>query len=255
MSDGQQRNFPERKKTALDHNKIGLSTKCPTAEGKISKLSWGFNKNNPRITVYTGDPADESSRTNNGRIQGELDTPHLYATTQFIREAIKAEPGHKAFVECWNFIFPGGQRSKEPVNTAKLIIGKDKEGVVYLSLIDPLHKDRPVIKFDLVPGAGNKWIRFIRGDGTEYTRADASLVFAEGYAKMLENIYGGIAITEYVPYVPQNKQGGGGGGFNRGGQGGGGGGGYQQRGNSGGGYGGGASGGGDVAGGDDDLPF
>lgn len=247
MSQGQQGGFPAKPKNALNHNKLNMVTKCPTAEGKLSKLSWQIHKNNPRITVWTGDPADESSRTNNGKIQAELDMPHLFALFGMIRKAITAEAGHKDCMECWNFIFPGGQRSKEPVNTAKIWVGKDKEGVVYISVVDGLHKDRPIIKFDFLPGSGGNWIRFNRGDGTAYSKSDASMLFAQGYSSMLEMIYTNLAITEFVPYEPQQKSfgGGGGGGFNRGASGGGGG--YQQR-----------SGGGAPAadvGVDDDLPF
>ena len=247
MSQGQGGFPPAKAKNALNHNKLNMVTKCPTAEGKLSKLSWQIHKNNPRLTVYTGDPADESARTNNGRIQAELDMPHLFAMFGIIRKAAAEQPGFKECIECWNFIFPGGQRSKEPVNTCKIWIGKDKEGVVYISLVDAIHKDRPVIKFDFLPGAGGNWIRFNRGDGTPCPKDAASVIFAEGYARMMEMLMTNLAITEFVPYEPQQKPGGfggGGGGYQQRGGGSGGGGGYQQR----------SAPAADVAG-DDDLPF
>ena len=81
---------PTREKICLDHNKLRLGTACPTAEGKWSSLVWGIHKNNPRITVYTGDPADNTSRTNNGAIRAELDAglepQALLATTETVPE-------------------------------------------------------------------------------------------------------------------------------------------------------------------------
>ena len=246
-----------RKKIALDNSKLGLVAKCPTAEGKISKLSWGLNKNNPFIRVYTGDPADESERTKNGRIQAELDAPHLYALMVLIRQATREENGWKNCISCSNYIFPGGKRSESPVVTAEIWVGKDKDGVVYISLIDKLIKDRPVIKFDIC--VGGFWIKLRHGDGREYTKAESSLVFANGYANMLEALYGGLLIDEFVPYQkPEGQNNGGRGGY---GKGGGGGGGYSRGGNGGGGYskGGDSSGGGSSSfGGDDggdDIPF
>lgn len=241
-----------RRKIALDNSKLGLVAKCPTAEGKISKLSWGLNKNNPFIRVYTGDPADESERTKNGRIQAELDAPHLYTLLQLLREAIGAENGWKNCMSCSNYIFPGGKRSESPVVTAEVWVGKDKEGVVYISVIDKLIKDRPVIKFDVC--VGGFWIKLRHGDGREYSKAESSVVFANGYANMLEALYGILLVDEFVPYQKPEGQGNGG----RGGYGGkGGGGGYNR--NGGGGYnkGGESSGGGssfDDSNGDD-IPF
>lgn len=253
MSDFQR---PERKKIALDNAKLGLIAKCPTAEGKISKLSWGLNKNNPFIRVYTGDPADESERTKNGRIQAELDAPHLYLLLQLIRQAITSENGWKTCMSCENYIFPGGKRSEKPVNTADVWVGKDKEGVIYISVVDKLMKERPVVKFDI--SIGGFWIKLKHSDGREYTKAEASILFAEGYADMLQELYAALLVTEFVPYQKpegQGQRGGGGygnksgGGYNRGGNSGGGGG-YNRNNDSGGGGGGGGS-----SDNDDDIPF
>lgn len=224
---------PMRKKIALDNSKLGLMTKCPSAEGKMSKLVWGLNKNNPFLRVYTGDPADESDRTKGGRIQAELDAPHLFMLLELIRQAVKAESGWKTSMSCDNYVFPGGKRSEKPVNVADVWVGKDKDGVVYLSVVDKILKDRPVIKFDVA--LPDYWIHVRHADGRTYSKAEGSVVFAQGYANMLEKLYSTLLVDEFVPYAPPVKPGGGGGGYNRGGQGGGGAGGGYNRGNQGGG--------------------
>lgn len=232
---------PLKKKIALDNTKLTLSAKCPTAEGKTSKLYWGLNKNNPYIRVYTGDPADENERTKNGRIQAEIDLPHLYSILEFIRQAAVAENGWKVNIGCENYIYPGGKRSEKPVNTADIWVGKDKDGVVYISLIDKLIKDRPIIKFDIAfPGY---WINVKHADGRPYSKAEGSSIFARSYADLLQDAYGFLHVTEYAHPQPAADKGG-----NRGG-------GYSRGGNSGGYNNNQSSGGTNASGGDDEMPF
>lgn len=243
-------NFPQVKKIALDNTKLGLSTPCPTAEGKWSNLRWGLGGgSNPRITVYTGDPNDSNQSTNNGRIRAELDTVNVYSVILLIRSALKEEPGWKKNIKCSNFIYPGGKRSEKPVHLTDIWIGKDREGVIYISVVDALKKDRPVIKFPIIGDA--RWQGFVHGDSTPFTKAEASQLYAEAYALLLQDLYGNLLVTEYKAPEPRDNNGGGR-------QGGGG---YQRQGgsNGGGGYGGGNNGGGQArSGGDmseDDLPF
>lgn len=52
---------PPRIKNALDNRKLNLSAPTPGAQGKYANLIWGIINNNPRITVYTGDPSEEGN--------------------------------------------------------------------------------------------------------------------------------------------------------------------------------------------------
>jgi uncharacterized membrane protein YgcG len=242
---------PTREKICLDHNKLRLGTPCPTAEGKWSGLVWGIHKNNPRITVYTGDPADNTSRTNNGAIRAELDAGLLMVVINLLREANKAEAGWKKCLKNFNYTFFGGKRSDKPVNTSDVWIGKDKEGLTYISVIDATNKERPVIKFNIAPAW--TWAKLYHADGQQFSKEEASTIFTEGYANLLEQLYTQLIVKHYVPFEP-NKDGGG---NNRGGGG---------RSSGGGGYGGGdrqgsggySRGNDSNAGtddGDDDIPF
>ena len=129
-------------------------------------------------------------------------------------------------------------------------IGKDREGVIYISVVDALKKDRPVIKFPIVGDV--RWQGFVHGDGTPYTKADASVLYTEAYAMMLQELYGNLLVTEYKAPEPRdnNQRQGGGGGYQRQGGGSYGGG---NGGNSGGGSGAPRGGNSEVF--EDDLPF
>lgn len=77
-------------------------------------------------------------------------------------------------------------------------MGKDKDGVVYISFIDKLIKDCFVIKFDIC--VGGFWIKLCYGDGCEYIKVESFLVFVNGYVNMFEVLYGGLLIDEFVFY-------------------------------------------------------
>lgn len=216
MSDFQ---APARKKIALDHSKLKLSTPCPSAEGKYSNLTWGLHKNNPRITVYTGDPQDANARNNNGRIQAELDLGILQMVVALMEQASKEQPGWKTQIKNFNYIYPNGKRSEKPVNTTDIWIGKDKEGLAFISLVDATNGERPVIKFPIAPNWS--WCRLHHANGEPFSKEEASNLFTAGYARVIRDLYTHLAVTEFVPYEPKkqgwfnNGNNNGGGGYNR----------------------------------------
>lgn len=210
---------PPKKKTAIDNTKLGLSAPCPTAEGKWSSLRWGLNNNNPFIVVYTGDPNDDTPATPNGRIKAELDLPMVMMIFDLLERAITEENGWKMCVETLNFIFPGGRRSEKPVITTNIWVGKDKEGSIFISVIDAQRKDRPVIKFELAPSS--YWFHINSRTGETISKQEASVAWTKGYIDLLRNLYYNLAVTEYTPPKPKDGGNGGGNNSNRGGGGGG----------------------------------
>jgi hypothetical protein len=237
---------PERKKNALDNTKLKMSAPTPGHQGKYANLVWGLYSNNPRITVYTGDPNDAGEQNGWGKISANLDAPIFFAFLKMLHDVIDAPPDTKNKIENKNFIFPGGKRSEKPVVTSELWVGKDKDGIIWISVSA---RDRPKIKFNF-----NKsdFHEFYHGNGEPYTPAESSAVYARGYITLLEGLMTTMLDNHWVEPPPRDPPGGGG---QRGGGGGYGGGGGQRSG--GGGYGGGSGGGGggSTSGGDDDIPF
>lgn len=241
---------PERKKNALDNRKLNLSAPTPGVQGKYASLIWGLYSNNPRISVFTNDPNDTGEQNGYGKIQAALDAPTFFAFLNILNRAVDATDEFKMKIENKNFIFPGGKRSERPVLVSELWAGRDKEGIIWISVSA---KDRPKIKFNIGPGDFHE---LFHGSGEKLTKGEASVLYAKGYIKILENMMTHLLVTEWVE--PEKKDfGGGGGGGQRGGGGGsygggggGGGGGYNR-----GGGGGGESSGGGGSGGGDDIPF
>jgi len=270
MADNQyQNNRPKAPKTLLDDPFLRLTAPCPTPAGQAanrkSKLGVVLKKynpqslRNPHFVVYTGDPGENDQSTDYGKIIAKFDYGTWGAAIEMIRQAIDWEPGKKDEIVVKDKVFgAGGQRSAEALPQAFFIVGKDKEGVVCLS-IRHFKKERPVIVFRLLPPA--EFFDFKHGDGTPYTNAEMSVLYTRAYVKRMEDVVQQIMVDTFEeppPYDPNNKgggnRGGGGGNYQRGG---GGGGNNYQRGGNGGGYdepaSGGGGGGGDEWGGD--IPF
>lgn len=251
---------PQRAKNAFDHRKLGLSAPCPTAEGKRSSLIVTLVANNPRFTVYTNDPSEQGNRDKDyGKIVANLNQVKFFELLALLDMAVKYQPTaekpeFKATMAVKKFIFPGGQRSERPMVYAKIQVGKNREGVVWISVVA---KDRPIIQF--IFGDDSDY-ELVHGDGTPFTKPELSMLTADAWHKMMSNMMPIMAASHYEE--PPAREGGPGG--NQGGNRGGGGGGYGNRGGGGGGggYGGGQQGGGgggaaapaaDSFG--DDIPF
>lgn len=206
-------NLPPRKKIALDNRKLSLFAPCPSAPGKTASLSWRLVSNNPRITVYTNDPADMTEKNGNGLIAAALDAPIFFMLMRLMYNIIDAAPGTKEKIENKNFIFPGGKRSEKPVVVSEIIVGKDDDGVVFISVV-AYDKQRPRIKFELLP---SEFHSLYHQNGQQFTKGEASALYARGYIQCLEGLMSHLLVTEWVE--PEKKDNGNNrnGGGNRGG--------------------------------------
>ncbi len=206
--------FPrkERVKNALDHNKLNLSAPCPAAKGKWSSLIWGFHANNPRISVYTNDPEDTGEKNGYGKISANLDTPTFFVFLRLLAKIVSAEPDTKYKIENMNFTWFGGKRSETPVMQSELWVGKDKEGVVYMSVTSA---NRPKIKF---PFGVNSFHHLVKGDGSAVSPAEASMLYAEAYGFILQGMLTSMAVSHWIEPEKKdnsgNRSGGSGGGGN-----------------------------------------
>ena len=197
-------NLPPRKKIALDNRKLSLFAPCPSAAGKIASLAWRLVSNNPRITVYTNDPADMTEKNSNGLIAAALDAPVFFLLMKLIYKIIDSPNGTKEKIENKNYIFPGGKRSDKPVIVSEIIVGKDDDGVVFLSVV-AYDKTRPRIKFELVP---SEFHSLYHQNGQQFTKAEASELYARGYVQCLEGLMTHLLVTEWVePEKKENNRG------------------------------------------------
>jgi len=238
-----------REKTVLDDPKLKLSADPVGGSDKRPTMSLYYAGNNPRVDVYTQVPGD----ADNGRIRAALDTHWLHILFVCLKRVIADRTPDKDYsISCKNYTFPNGKRSEKPEVTAKIVVARDKEHRIFLTIIASDTR-RPKVRFYFDNGF---WHGLADARGNPLTAADVSELVAQGWVEAYEKLYGPVAAANYVhKTAEQNGGGGGNGGGNRNG----GGGGY----NRGGGGGGQAprnqmaasTGGGDDFGGDDGLPF
>lgn len=265
MSDQQQR--PERKKNAFNNSKITLSAPHPSAKGTYCQLAFDVWNNNPRVVVNTRDPNLQGRENDFGKITAAMDPVSFQMLIELIRAAVKSQGKFKNKIECNNHEYVGGQRSQDIKTLADIIVCKDDDGVVFIS-VKSSKPSWPVVRFDF-GFSDRRYHGLVKGDGTPWTKAEVSGIAALAFTNLLSALLASVLDTHYADTSGQRGGGGGGGwkgksggggyggGGNRGGYGGGGGG---NRGNYGGGGGGGRS---DYAASesaasvdvDDDIPF
>lgn len=201
-----------RKKIALDNPKLTMY--APNSVGKSARLAWGLVDNNPRITVHTNDPND--SNNDYGRISAHLDATTLYAIFELLKATIDAPGKCRDKIDCLKYTFPNGKRSDKPSVTASVVVGKDENGVIWISLSA---YQRPQIQFKF---SNPDFHHFIHEDGTRFTHNEVSVLYAKAYINLLERMYAHVLVTEFKEIERKPNGGGnGGGGYNRGGDGGG----------------------------------
>lgn len=236
-----------RQKTIADHplqklhGDLNSSGKRPTFHPYLHINGNDPSKNSPRIVVYTNDDQDKSMKQD--QIQGELDLVAYIAFIDAIRDASNPQIEFKQeVVELRNYIWMNGQRSEEPKTKGYLIVGRNENGTVYVSLkhFDP---KRAAIKFEF---GYSQYVRMVSQEGP-MSPALASRRVARSMSTIWEKTM--LDMWEKHTGLPVPKQQNNGGGF--GGQQGGFGGGQKQGGfggQQGGGFGGGFQAGGNGGG-------
>lgn len=226
---------------------LRLSAPCPSARGKWSKLSFSQWMGNPRIEVMTEDPNDQGN--NRGRITAKMDLITFQMILNLVRTLCTNPEETKWKIELKKpGKFQQGQPPAEAIHEASVIVGRDAEGVIFISVKDELISGRPVVKFPFA--MTNRFTRLVRSNGEPPTASELSIQAARAWCDASEKIMAQVCVDRYEHPQPP------GGGYNRNG-GGGGGGNWNRNQNNGGGNGGGNSGGGapSSGGGDDDFPF
>lgn len=201
MSGNQNFRPAPRKKNALDEYKLRLSGPVLTDQGAKfpGALAVSVVKNQIHLDVYTNVPNDK----NNGNIRAAMDHLSFGAFLELF-DAVLKSPADTAYkIVNKNHTFFEGKRSEEPRVVSTTILGRDKEGVMFIALVA---KDRPYLKFDFL---GTSYHSIIGPDGQPLSKAEASNFFARGWRRTINNLTGGVAVAEYVAPEPKNKDGGG----------------------------------------------
>lgn len=224
---------PQVRKNAFNNAKLTLAAPLPNQKGVWSKLSFDIYKNNPRVKVSTNDPNLKNKESQFGNITAALDPIVFYSFLELLDKCIRSTTATKYKIENFNHSYDGGQRSQEIQHLTNLIIGRDEEGHIFIS-VTSVKTNWPIIKFNF--GLSDKRYHHIKkGDGSDLSSVEISQLAAKAYYHLLQQLAASVMDTHYEePPAPTggfggNRQGGGfnnnRGGYNSGNRQGG----YQQR--------------------------
>lgn len=206
-----------RKKNALDNEKLSLRADLPGSNNIKSRLVWALVNNNPRVIVYTNDPQERDDKSHYGRITANLDAPAFFSFLQLFERVIQAKEEIKFKIENYGHQWENDQKSEERSLLSELWLGKDREGIVWLSVVAA---NRPKIKF---PFTFPDYHSLYHGDGTVFTESESSVLVAKAWLGILQSVYAELLVSEYsdTPRPSAQRSGGyqKGGNYNRGGQG------------------------------------
>lgn len=181
----------EKKYTVFDFDKLSMSSTVGKA-----KLRFGIYRNNPRISIYTNDPED--AKNNYGIITAPLD-PMVFMTMLELLQDLSDKPSaNNVKYKLDNMTLvnvegsgQGNFSKKEMKLLSNVFIGKDEEGVIWISVAS---ENRPKFKFEF----GNfMFHKFYRPDGSQMTKAELSIVAAKAAVKLLSNIFSTYVTTNY----------------------------------------------------------
>lgn len=214
--------YPTRTKTILDDSKFKLSADpLPNGKGRPSLCLYCANTPNqeggiaanPRIDVYTNVPNDKQ----NGLIRAAMDSEalfNLFECLKLIQDPATESPSAFA-IDNGKPDFRNGKRQEEPLIETKTMVGKDKEGRCYISILST-DSDRPKIRFYFAPGIYHRITR-IQG-GQPLTSAELSAICVRGWISKMQQFFP-IVASEAYNYAPRPDNNSGNNSGNRGGYG------------------------------------
>lgn len=190
MSDPQ---APVQEHQFKELEKFQMFTPAPGAEGRRSRLSFSSYRGNPRLTVFTGVPND----TGKGVIHAAMNPETFMIFLKLLEQIAKSNKEEKNKIDCDTLIKAAdGARSQERTLSSSLVFGRDAEGVIWISVIA---ENRPKIKFEFQI---SDFHRLYKGDGSQFTKAEASSLQALAVIDALRRIFTAHASELKPPYQP-----------------------------------------------------
>jgi hypothetical protein len=180
---------PTGKIKIFENPHLVMWTPSPTAEGRRAKLSWGIRNGNPRLTVFTNDPADIGIGIINGVIPAPMDNVTLLALLNLLEKSAMSLEEIKHKISCSTLRWENGVQTKQKILLSEIWFGKDSEGLVWISLIAP---NRPKIKFVFQV---SDWHEIIKADGSTATPSEGSQIAAIATIQALRIAYS-VALAE-----------------------------------------------------------
>lgn len=167
----------------------------PSAPGKRAKLVWSTRKSWPRISVFTNDPSDK----NNSLISAPLDNTTLYGVLDIMDTILRAKEELKQKVDVYTAKWENNQRTKEKDHIATIWLGKNSQGINWISVVssDPV---RPKVIFEYQV---SDYYNFFKPNGEPYTKAEGSNLALAAAIRLLRSFFESNPIANAPSKLPR----------------------------------------------------
>jgi hypothetical protein len=159
-------------------------------------LAWSIRAGYPRINVYTSN----SNKQPNAKFNYDtfITAPFDYVTFGIlmdrIEKVIASKDEIKYTIDCNNIKFENGVKTNTIYLQAKVHVGRDKEGVIFIAAIE---EGKRKLKFYLMPS--DKWFVFYDDLNNIITdKRILSTLYAKSYLDLLKSIMSKEAYTDMV---------------------------------------------------------
>ena len=166
-------------------------------DGDYGLLTWSVRNGYPRITVFTQNKNKQSQGGTqkeafdyNTMITAPFDYTTMASFLSLMETVINGDPDTKYQMACYNTKYVNGERTNEMHLQSTVTIGKDKDGIVYLAVIDG---EKRKIKFDITLG---DWHKLYINNELVSDPAMISKTFAKGYHSTASKLLFGQLITD-----------------------------------------------------------
>lgn len=165
----------------FDLNKLTLWTPSPVIPNRNAQLRWGIRDGNPRLTVFTGEPADPKS--NNFPMTAAMDAVTFYMFTEMFREILRKGKPDSQKLLCKGRRYDNGQPTQDKILRSVLYFGIDDNGMAWIS-VRVEGKPEIVFKYGI-----STWHCFVHKDGTEMSESEASIRSAMASLTLAEKLF------------------------------------------------------------------
>lgn len=186
---------PQRRLVELE--KFMMFSPTPNVEGRRSKLTWGVREANPRIVVYTNDPADKEQY---GMISARMDPVTFFSFLDELEKLARSPGEGRGWVECMTGEYENDKATGRKIKDSTLYYGKNAEGLVWL-MVDSAKEGRPKVRFVFEI---SDYHCFFKSDGTAMTRGEASSMAAISTVKNVRTIVNNI-MSEQLSSIYSEK--------------------------------------------------
>jgi len=161
-------------------------------DGEFALLTWSSRNGYPRITVFTENKNKTETFDFNRMISAPFDYTTLNSFIEMFETVINGEKDKSYKLDCFNMKYVNNERTDEKYLQASVTIGKNKNGIVFLAVVE---EGKPKIAFDL------NYTTFFKvyKDNEPVTDAgELSCLYAKGYIRTLKKIVGIRMVEETV---------------------------------------------------------